>query len=117
MWKVCPVLQNWRMFNLSLDDFVKKGIFPALQSMSDVYFQTVEAGALPLFVKMMNYKEEDEQEAAAKTTWTLAFDKEVIRITFAQLFYEQLILLLTCQGYFTFDTNSLKISILGTRKY
>ena len=117
MWKVCPLLQNWRMFNLSLDDFVKKGIFPALQSMSDVYFQTVEAGVLPLFVKMMNYKEEDEQEAAAKTTWTLAFDKEVIRITFAQLFYEQFILLLTCQGYFTFDTNSLKISILGTRKY
>ena len=104
------------MFNLRLDDFVKKRLFPALQSMSDVYFQTVEAGALPLFVKMMNYKEEDEQEAAAKTTWTLAFDKEVIRITFAQLFCEQFYFI-TCRAYFSFDTNLLKISILGTRKY
>ena len=84
--------------------------------MSDVYFQTVEAGALPLFVKMMNYKEEDEQEAAAKTTWTLAFDKEVIRIrsTFVIL---RTIYFVTCQAYFSFDTNSLKISILGARKY
>ena len=59
---------------------------------------------------MMNYKDEDEQEAAAKTTWTLAFDKEVIRIIFANYF-------ILCHGYFSFDTNSMKKSVSGARKY
>ena len=93
-----------------MNDVEKNQIYSELQTTSHIYFQTVEAGALPLFVKMMNYKDEDEQEAAAKTTWTLAFDKEVIRITFANYF-------ILCHGYFNFDTNSMKISVSGARKH
>lgn len=39
--------------------------------------QIVDGGALPLFVKMMEHNIEEEQYAASRTTWTLAFDKNV----------------------------------------
>ena len=35
----------------------------------------MEAEALPLFIKMMNDDDLEEQAAATKAIWTLAFDK------------------------------------------
>ncbi len=40
-------------------------------------FQIVDANAGELFVKMMNYSDEEEQRSAAQTVWTLCFDKNV----------------------------------------
>ena len=42
-----------------------------------LHLQIVEAGALPIFVRMMQYTDVDEQCSAARALWSMSFDQEV----------------------------------------
>ena len=42
-----------------------------------LHLQIAEAGALPIFVSMMQYKNVDGQRAAAIALWSLSFDQNV----------------------------------------